>query len=49
MATPGTCGRHYDPATGQFLNRDPLEMQTRDVYGYAGSNPLNNIEPSGTG
>ena len=39
--------RHYDPATGQFLTRDPLEAVTRDPYGYAGANPSNWTDPTG--
>lgn len=39
--------RHYDPATAQFLTRDPLVTVTRDAYGYAGRNPLNETDPSG--
>jgi RHS repeat-associated protein len=39
--------RVYDPATGQFLTRDPLEALTRFPYAYAGNNPLNAIDPTG--
>jgi RHS repeat-associated protein len=39
--------RYYDPATGQFLNRDPLEAVTREPYGYVGGNPLNGTDPLG--
>lgn len=39
--------RYYDPVTGQFLNRDPIEAITREPYAYAGNNPINNIDPSG--
>jgi RHS repeat-associated protein len=39
--------RYYDPATAQFLTRDPLESVTRSAYGYASNNPLNVIDPSG--
>ncbi len=39
--------RYYDPATGQFLTRDPLVAQTRSAYGYVNSNPLNFTDPSG--
>ena len=39
--------RYYDPATGQFLSRDPIEAETRSAYGYVGGNPLNGTDPSG--
>jgi RHS repeat-associated protein len=39
--------RFYDPATGQFLSRDPIEGLTRQPYSYARQNPLNLVDPSG--
>lgn len=39
--------RFYDPATGQFLTRDPIESITRSAYGYVGGSPLNGTDPSG--
>jgi RHS repeat-associated protein len=39
--------RFYDPATGQFLSRDPADAATRSAYGYVGDNPLNGTDPSG--
>jgi RHS repeat-associated protein len=39
--------RYYDPATTQFLTRDPLESATRDPYGYADGNPLQYVDPLG--
>jgi len=39
--------RTYNPATGQFLTRDPLEQQTDDAYLYAGGDPINGSDPSG--
>lgn len=39
--------RYYDPSTGQFLSRDPIEDQTFEPYAYAGNNPANAIDPSG--
>ena len=39
--------RYYDPGTGQFLTRDPIEAVTRSPYGYVGGNPLNRVDPSG--
>ena len=39
--------RYYDPATAQFLTRDPLEALTRSPYGYAAGDPVNVTDPSG--
>ena len=39
--------RYYDPATAQFLTRDPLEMLTRQAYDYAGGDPLDQSDPTG--
>ena len=39
--------RYYDPATGQFLNRDLLVGMTGQPYAYANNNPLNFMDPSG--
>ena len=39
--------RYYDPATGQFLTRDPIEIVTRSPNGYAGNNPVNATDPLG--
>ncbi|HEX3174293.1 MAG TPA: RHS repeat-associated core domain-containing protein, partial [Solirubrobacterales bacterium] len=39
--------RFYDPATAQFLTRDPLEVITREPYAYAFDSPLNLTDPSG--
>ncbi len=39
--------RFYDPGTGQFLTRDPIEEQTHQPYSYARQNPLNLVDPSG--
>ncbi|MHB8340297.1 MAG: RHS repeat-associated core domain-containing protein [Mycobacteriales bacterium] len=39
--------RYYDPATGTFLTRDPLEALTGSPYGYAGGSPLNVADLSG--
>jgi RHS repeat-associated protein len=39
--------RVYDPATGQFLTRDPIEALTRQPYSYAGDNPPRSSDPSG--
>lgn len=39
--------RYYDPATSQFLTRDPLVESTHDPYSYAWNNPLANTDPSG--
>jgi hypothetical protein len=40
-------GRYYDPATAQFLTRDPLDALTQSAYGYVGDNPLNGVDPLG--
>jgi len=39
--------RYYDPATGQFLSRDPLVAVTGSAYGYAADNPLNVVDHLG--
>jgi RHS repeat-associated protein len=39
--------RYYDPRTGVFLSRDPIEDLTESPYGYAENNPLNLVDPLG--
>lgn len=39
--------RSYDPATQQFLTRDPLLAATEQAYAYAGDGPLNATDPGG--
>ncbi len=39
--------RYYDPATGQFITRDPIVVQTRAAYNYASNSPTNLTDPSG--
>jgi RHS repeat-associated protein len=39
--------RVYDPATGQFLTRDPLLELTRQPYAYVFDNPANGVDPFG--
>ena len=39
--------RLYNPASGQFLTRDPLAQQTGQPYAYAGGDPVNNSDPGG--
>jgi RHS repeat-associated protein len=39
--------RHYDPTTGQFISRDPLEDTTQTPYAYAENNPVNWTDPTG--
>jgi RHS repeat-associated protein len=39
--------RYYDPATGQFVTRDPAVASTRHAYAYAGDGPLNATDPTG--
>ena len=40
--------RYYDPTTEQFLTVDPLVASTHTPYDYAGGNPLDSVDPSGT-
>ena len=44
--------RYYNPATGRFMSRDPLDglpwdPTTLHKYLYVGSNPVNNVDPRG--
>ncbi len=41
--------RHYDPATGRFLQADPLGLGggSTNVYAYVGNSPTNAVDPSG--
>jgi len=39
--------RYYDPATRQFLSRDPPVALTESAYGYVGDDPLNGTDPLG--
>jgi RHS repeat-associated protein len=39
--------RFYDPATAQFLTRDPIEDLTGQPYAYASDNPLAYADPAG--
>jgi RHS repeat-associated protein len=44
--------RYYDPGTGRFFTKDPLQgaatsPQTQHRYAYAGNNPVNGTDPSG--
>src|SRR5262249_24531924 len=41
--------RYYSPPLGRFLSNDPLGLASGQVnlYGYAGQNPVNFIDPSG--
>jgi RHS repeat-associated protein len=46
--------RYYNPATGRFVERDPLDgyinvPATLHKYLYASGNPVNRIDPSGKG
>ncbi|MCL4442791.1 MAG: RHS repeat-associated core domain-containing protein, partial [Actinobacteria bacterium] len=40
--------RWYDPATGQFTSIDALVAITGQPYSYAGGDPVNGSDPSGT-
>lgn len=39
--------RYYDPATAQFLTRDPAVQTTQAPYNYTGNNPFNRADPTG--
>jgi RHS repeat-associated protein len=39
--------RYYDPATGQFLTRDPAVAATGQAYSYGNGDPLNEVDPLG--
>jgi RHS repeat-associated protein len=46
--------RYYNPATGRFLSRDPLngnafDPKTLHKYLYAGGDPVNATDPTGKG
>ncbi len=42
--------RDYDPETGRWLTKDPIGFGGGDtnLFGYVGSDPINNIDPFGT-
>jgi RHS repeat-associated protein len=39
--------RSYEPTTGQFLTRDPIEALTGQPYAYTADNPINGVDPTG--
>ena len=39
--------RHYDPATGRFLQVDPLGIDAAELYAYAANNPYAFWDPTG--
>jgi uncharacterized protein RhaS with RHS repeats len=42
--------RYYDPATGRFVNRDPIGYNGGiNLYAFAAGNPVNEQDPDGTG
>ena len=47
VASDAVVARYYDPATAQFLTRDPLEDVTGAPHSYAGDDPLDARDPSG--
>jgi RHS repeat-associated protein len=53
QATEGSSGlvlmgaRHYDPATGRFLQPDPLGIEVSELYAYAANNPYVFWDPTG--
>jgi len=40
--------RYYDPVAGRFLSADPLADQGEHPYTYAGADPVNGHDPTGT-
>jgi uncharacterized protein RhaS with RHS repeats len=42
--------RVYDPRTGRWLQRDPIDASSGDpnLYRYAGNDPINQVDPDGT-
>ena len=44
--------RYYDPTLARFTQLDPsghlLDLRQGDRYGYAGDDPVNNVDPSGS-
>lgn len=43
----GVIARYYDPATAQFLTRDPAVSTTLSPYGYVAGDPINGSDPAG--
>jgi RHS repeat-associated protein len=41
--------RYYDPATEQFISRDPMEGVSGQPYAYSWGNPTNFGDPTGPG
>jgi RHS repeat-associated protein len=39
--------RYYDPATQQFISKDPMVGMSGQPYVYAGANPVNAVDPTG--
>jgi RHS repeat-associated protein len=39
--------RFYDPATAQFLTKDPIAALTGEPYSYVGGNPISGVDRSG--
>ena len=46
-STGSSVHRYYDPVTAQFVSVDPLVQSTGQPYTYAGSDPVNGVDPAG--
>lgn len=46
FVVPAEC-RYYDPKTGRFLQRDPVETDDENTYTYVYNDPINLVDPYG--